>query len=269
MNQQTIATLVTVQGDNQAQLNQLAATTAAKAAESFDSWYDHSLIAAYATELASQVRAIQSHTASSTDAYLSEVLADITGKRVGPSGTINVSRGLRNGVNPVEVYGRSADVYRYQRSLGKTEEEAQSAAVQRAQVMAQTDVQLAAQAQSHKFMVVKKVEGFRRVIHPEASKGGTCGLCIAASTRIYHRAELLPLHARCACTTLPVLNGVDPGNTLNKDDLSALYQQAGSTGAAKLKRVRYSLHTDGEIGPVLGVRGQQFRGPAEVESDAA
>lgn len=269
MNEQQIALLVNAQGENQAALSQYAATVAGNAAKSFDAWYDHAEITTWATALAAQVQAVQSHMASSTDAYLAEALADIKGTRVAPAGTISVTN-LRKGVTPAGVYGRSADVFRYQRSLGKTVDEAQDAAVQRAQVMAQTDVQLAARAQSHKFMVVKHVSGFRRVVHPEMSRGGSCGLCIGASTRIYHRADLMPLHARCACTTMPILNDIDPGGAINTSDLNALYKQAGSTAADKLKRVRYDIHHDGEIGPVLGVKGQAFRSPADVAAaDAA
>lgn len=268
MNQQQLALLVAAQGDNQAALSQYAATTAGTAAKSFDAWYDHAAIATYATALAAHIEAVQSQAASSTDAYLAEALADIKGVRVAPAGTISVTD-LRKGVSHAAVYGRSADVYRYQRSLGKTDDEAQDAAVQRAQVMAQTDVQLAARAQSHKFMVVKHVSGFRRVVHPEVSRGGSCGLCIGASTRIYHRADLMPLHARCACTTMPILNDIDPGGAINTSDLNTLYEQAGSTGADKLKRVRYDVHHDGEIGPVLGVKGQAFRSPADIAADAA
>lgn len=269
MDEQQLTLLVAAQGDNQAALSQYAATTASQAAEAFDGWYDHTAIAGYATALAAHIEAVQSQAASSTDAYLAEALADIKGERVGPAGTINVAD-LRKGVNRTEVYGRSADVYRYQRSLGKTAEEAQTAAVQRAEVMAQTDVQLAARAQSQRFMIVKKVSGFRRVVHPEVSKGGTCGLCIAASTRIYHKADLMPIHARCCCTSLPLVNDQDPGGAINLKDLKQLYEQAGgSTAAAKLKRVRYAVHHDGEIGPILAVHGQSFRGPADVLSDTA
>lgn len=268
MDQQQLATLVAVQGQNQEALSTIATTAAAAAAQSFTAWYDSAAIGTYAAALAAQIEAIQSQAASGTDAYLAEALADMKGKRVAPSGTINVS-GLRKGVSHTEVYGRSADVFRYQRSLGKTEDEAQTAAVQRATVMADTDVALAARAQSHKFMVVKNVPGWRRIIHPELSAGGTCGLCIAASARVYHRDDLMPLHGNCKCTSLPIINSIDPGHTLNREDLDALYQQVGGTSAAKLKRVRYQLNTNGELGPVLGVKGHAFRGPADVHADAA
>lgn len=42
-----------------------------------------------------------------------------------------------------------------------------------------------------------RIIGFRRIIHPEFSTGGVCGLCVAASDRIYHRETLRPIHLRC------------------------------------------------------------------------
>ena len=66
---------------------------------------------------------------------------------------------------------------------------------------------------------------------------------------------------------MPVTFTSDPGSTLSNDDLPALYEVAGGTSAAKLKRVTVEQH--GELGPVLTVKGQRFRGPADVYADAA
>lgn len=267
--QAQIAALVTVQGNSQAALTGFAVSAAGASAKAFTDWYSSAAIGQYASQLAALVESIQSQSASGTDAYLAEVLSAMKGSHVSPAGTIDVT-GLRKGVSHTEVYGRSADVYRYQRSLGKTEDQAQEMAVQRAEVMAETDVQLAQQSQSQKFMMVKKVSGYRRVIHPELSTGGTCGLCIAAATRFYSRGDLMPLHARCKCTVAPIINSIDPGNSINKADLKDLYAQAGnSTARDKLKAVRYTVHSDGEIGPVLAPHGQAWRSPTDVRADAA
>lgn len=264
VDQSELAAYVDAQGQSQSTLTQLAVSAASQSAQAFTDWYDSAAIGAYATQLSQYIEAVQSQSASSTDAYLAAVAGLIKDKSVSPSGTINVS-GLRKGVSHVEVYGRSADVYRYQKSLGKTDEEAQTMAVQRAEVMAETDSQLAMRAQSQKFMEVKNVTGYRRVIRPELSKTGTCGLCVAASTRFYSRGDLMPIHDRCKCVTMPIINSIDPGHLLNKDDLNALYEQAGgSTSGKALKKVRYTVHHNGEIGPVLGVHGQSFRSPADI-----
>lgn len=95
-----------------------------------------------------------------------------------------------------------------------------------------------------------RIVGFRRIIHPEFSTGGVCGLCVAASDRIYHRETLRPIHLRCKCTSAPVTATYDPGQPLNAADLKLLYTDAGSTSAADLKRSRYTV-TYNELGPVL------------------
>ncbi len=264
MNQAELAAIVDAQSQSQNALTQMAVNAAGQSARDFTGWYDSAQIGPWASQLASLIESIQGQTAASTDAYLTEVLAGLKGSPVSPSGTIDVT-GLRKGVSHTEVYGRAADTYRYEVSQGKSESEALKSAVKRAEVLAETDVQLAQRDQSQRFMTSKKVNGYRRIIHPELSKGGTCGLCIAASDRIYVASDLMPIHARCGCTTAPILGAQDPGHELNRSDLNALYEQAGgSTSAADLKKVRYTVHDNGEIGPVLGVEGQAFRGPDDL-----
>lgn len=97
----------------------------------------------------------------------------------------------------------------------------------------------------------RNVIGYRRVIHPERSLGGVCGLCLAASQRLYSRKDLKEIHFRCKCTVMEALKNVDPGFALNRQDLLNLYGLAGGTGADKLKQVRYRVSENGELGPVL------------------
>lgn len=96
-----------------------------------------------------------------------------------------------------------------------------------------------------------KIIGYRRVIHPELSRTGTCGLCIAAADRLYHVGELMPLHDRCKCTIAAVTAEHDPADEANSIDLSQLYKHGGGTSAAHLKRTRYQVDEHGELGPVL------------------
>jgi len=99
------------------------------------------------------------------------------------------------------------------------------------------------------------VTGYRRVIRPELSAGGTCGLCVAVSTRLYFRGDLLPLHSRCKCTVIPVIGEAggdgDIGGAINDMDLAALYDQAGGNRAAELKRTRYKVIRHAELGSWL------------------
>lgn len=101
------------------------------------------------------------------------------------------------------------------------------------------------------------VVGFRRVVHPELSKTGSCGLCIVASTHLYTKGELLPIHAGCKCGVAEIYereDGVifDPGQAINDFDLDVFYADAGdSTRGWDLKRSRYQVVDHPEFGPTL------------------
>jgi hypothetical protein len=134
------------------------------------------------------------------------------------------------------------------------------------------DIQLADRDQSQKFLTEnadrRDIRGWRRVIHPELSKGGTCGLCIAISDRVYGVKELRAVHDHCECTTLPIVGTQDPGNSLNNLDLKTLYGNAGgSTSGEALKRTRYQVDEHGELGPVLSADGRHVRGPRQAKRD--
>lgn len=277
-----VAAVVRAQAASRTQLTGHAVAVAQRSARQFSGWYDGQQVTAWAASLAALIETLQRAVAASTDAYLARVLSLMLGGRVRPLGAVNVS-GLRQGVTHVGAYGRAADVYRYQQSLldrvalellvGESPAPPRlvsslDAAVERATSVADMDIQLAFRAQSAAVMTAQEqrgnVTGYRRVIHPERSKGGTCGLCIAASDRLYKASELLPLHARCECTTLPIIGANDPGSRLNAGDLSRLYSDAGSTGRADLKRTRYQIDQHGELGPVLNPHGAKVRRVRDV-----
>lgn len=102
----------------------------------------------------------------------------------------------------------------------------------------------------------KTITGYRRVVHPELSRTGSCGLCIVASTMIYKKSDLLPIHAGCKCETVEIyqINGktYDPGQQINDEDLSVFYEEAGGTTRGwKLKRWKYQVVNHPEYGPTL------------------
>jgi hypothetical protein len=76
-------------------------------------------------------------------------------------------------------------------------------------------------------------------------------LHIAASDRIYHVGQLLPIHGNCKCTIAAVTEDYDPADDLNAIDLNQLYKDSGGTSGAHLKRTRYQVDEHGELGPVL------------------
>lgn len=105
----------------------------------------------------------------------------------------------------------------------------------------------------------ERITGWRRVIRPELSKTGSCGLCVVAATRMYHRHDLNAIHGKCKCIVLPVTKSNDPGLRLNNEDLQRIYgsfvdkngRLVSSTQSASLKRTRVRVTKHGELGPVL------------------
>ena len=98
----------------------------------------------------------------------------------------------------------------------------------------------------------ERIKGWRRVIRPELSQSGTCGLCVVAATRFYKRSDLDAIHDRCKCVVLPYTASHDPGLTLNREDFRRIYNAAGgSTRGEALKKLRVSVREHGELGSIL------------------
>lgn len=164
-----------------------------------------------------------------------------------------------------QMFNRAAQTYRYQRSIGADADTADRLARARIFTLVDENIMLADRLAAAEILQQTvdldvpgpTIIGYRRIIHPELSRTGTCGLCIAASDRLYHIADLQPIHARCKCETAAVTTEHDPGNQLNGADLAELYRAAGgiggdpTTAAPSLKRVRYQIDEHGELGPVL------------------
>ncbi len=172
----------------------------------------------------------------------------------------------REWANPGDPYGRVADMYRYDTEVrGQTETQARERALVRLQIAARNDVTLAVREQYRRSIgFLPGVTGYRRVLRPELSESGPCGLCVVAADRVYRVQDLLPLHARCVCEVLPVIGDQDPGFSLNSDDLRQVYRAAGGTSRAALREVRVALAEHGELGPVLVDADDNFRGPRQV-----
>lgn len=292
-----IAALVDAQAAARANLTSQAVSVATAAARSFRGWYDHAQISDWAAELATRIESIQRVQAQATDAYLARATSSLAGGRVRPVGRVDVDS-LRTGVTHAGTYARAADVYRWQQSqIDATATQLAEAvingpeaflagapvnppevvdpieaAIGRVQAVADMDVQLADRAQSTRFLTDqanrREIRGWRRVIHPEESRGGSCGLCIAATDRIYYVEELRAVHGKCKCTTLPIVGRHDPGNSLNSLDLKKLYEHAGgTTSGTALKRTRYQINQHGELGPVLTFEKDSWRGPQQTAKD--
>jgi hypothetical protein len=57
-----------------------------------------------------------------------------------------------------------------------------------------------------------RIVGYERVLGP----GKNCPLCVAASTRVYYREDLMPIHERCGCSVAPLFGDVP--NLSRRDD---------------------------------------------------
>ncbi len=191
-------------------------------------------------------------------------LADEPFTEVEPSPQWGLEDG-RVAMDPAVPYGRVADGYRFGVTMGGDDpEKARQRATVRIALAAETDVTLAVRAQYQKTMSAQGATGWRRILHPELSETGPCGLCVVAADRVYRTEDLLPLHNRCVCEVLPVYGRVDPGITLNGDDLRSVYEAAGGNTREQLRRVNVVLTEHGELGPILVDGNRHYRAPEEV-----
>lgn len=225
----------------------------------------------------------QQQMASLTAAYLAAHQAAVLGTPIRPlyvNTQLVTGSAVRNGVDPAEVYGRPFHTVWRQLGAakdanalsGETVAASIKAGLDNAVSSAVTDLQLTKTHTSQDVMRQdRKINGYRRVLEGPSS----CGLCVVASTRRYHKAELLPIHPACDCSIDPIYNGINTNRDADNATLSAVHaaiaERFGATSSAAKnipgqlvdgKPVAYKdvliTHQHGELGPVLGVRGQQF-----------
>jgi hypothetical protein len=262
MDPELVARLVNADAVAQDRIQAQGSAQVAAALSGVQDWADHGSITTAATEAGAVARSTSRLSAASADAYMTRILGATIGGSPRPAGVISINDPLRVGVRDwSSVYGRVADTVRLQVARGADLDQAVTMGLQRADTMVRWDSGLARREQWRQSLAANpQAIGWRRVIHPELSREGTCGLCIAAADRIYSIETLAPLHGRCHCTVAPVTRTADPGGTLNDEDLKRVYESASSTYAADLKRVRYNVQQHGELGPVLTDRAHDFRG---------
>lgn len=204
-----------------------------------------------------------------TEAYLRQVLRQLS-ITVPAQRLVALPVSLRADVAPEQVLLRPAATVRYLRSRDEPRSAALQAGLDRLLAIGATNLQLAlSQSTVQTLSSVDGVRGYRRILRPYLSRGGSCGLCVAAADRVYGKRALLPIHARCKCAVMPVTRAGDPGLQLNVADLGRLYGDAGGTEAARLKRTRYRVEQHGELGPVLVLKGHDFRTADQAEEAAA
>jgi hypothetical protein len=234
----------------------------------FAGWRDPDLVAGQAAQSATMVIAAQQRIRMLERSYLQVVLRDMQALPAKLPTLVNPYP--RSGISPLDVYERPATQFIYALSQGSSVAEATDVATQRLTDTATQDVILAERDEAQRvYQAAPKVVGYRRVIHPELSRTGTCGLCLVASDRFYKKSTLLPLHGGCNCDTLPITSDNDPGFKLRAEDLKAVYALAGqdgrpSTYAQDLLNTRVTIDEHGELGPILRKQGDSFRTAAEA-----
>lgn len=196
------------------------------------------------------------------DAFLKEAL-EAEGKKF-PQDVSPARDGSypRKNILPEDVWERPVSEYRNARNNGDSHQEAMLKTLARVRQLADADVRMANReraARVYEAASPQGVIGYRRIIHPELSRTGTCGLCLVAADRLYSTKELYPLHDNCKCETLPVTNTSDPGLKLNRDDLDYIYSVAGGNTASKLSNTRIAEYVSGERGPTLARRVEKSR----------
>jgi hypothetical protein len=267
--------------ETQARIERLVALYAAQAAaqdaraktaavslwSGFAEWYTAAAVQEIAQEAAAQSAVGQQVAAGLAQQY-ARTMVDLmrpAGSAAAGAKTLLLPP-VRKGVDLVEVYTRPAAKYRRTYAFTEDLERASADALARAQDLVETDQLLTRREVTQQTYKALGITRLRRVIHPELSESGTCGLCAVASTRTYLVDELMSIHPpHCKCTSVPVLSDADPGAVLNEKDLPALYAAAGGTSAAKLKRIRVRQH--GEYGPTLVDADHSFRAPRDVKGD--
>jgi len=228
-----------------------------------DNFYDGDLVLARAARAATLVESGQRAVRSQTLSYMKFVYQQFDDLQFPTEEELDAINDelLERAIQPLEEWNRPAEQYRYARSIGATEEEATQIALKRVDELGDLDMQLAMRKQANQILsATPKVTGYRRVLHPElAESKQSCGLCIAASTRVYKKKTLMPIHDHCHCGVMPIVGDEDPGNQFNEDDLKALYELAGGTSDQALSRVRYRIDDHGELGPYLVEQGAKNR----------
>lgn len=233
----------------------------------FDEWYDGDLVAARAARSATLVQSAQGSVRTQTLSYMKFVYQQFDDLQFPTDEELDRANDelLDRLVNPLDEWNRPAEQFRYARSQESSVEEAIDIALQRVEDLADVDMELTMRKSANNiFKATPKITGYRRVLHPELAESGTsCGLCIAASTRVYSKEELLPIHEHCHCGVMPIVGDEDPGDIFNQEDIEILnqvYEAAGGNTAQALSRTRFKIVQHGELGPYLAEEGSKGTG---------
>jgi hypothetical protein len=220
-------------------------------------------IARFIAAIVPRVQAGQLAMANLTSVYLARA-ASTVGNPVKPLPVDPKLVQDGRGVPATEVYRRPA-IETYSALADKVPfGEAVKRGQTRLDSLVSTDLQMAKVRQARQSLEASGPAFYRRVLRGPHS----CAKCIIASTRRYRKSELLPVHPGCDCDVEPLH---DPKAELVLDEkaLLATHEQVGNFAnianpSAKGYQDILIVHNHGEIGPVLGWRGEKFTSAAEI-----
>ena len=206
------------------------------------------------------VQGAQIQAGAGTAAYVAQAVAEMTGtppRYEGVAEDILTGPRIRRGTPPEVVYQRPMAQARALISKGQTYTDAMARARTRAVSLVTTDVQSARLYAAQATMAQDaRIQGYRRSLTGREN----CGLCVVASTRRYHKADLMPRHPGCDCQPVPIVGGQDPGEAINRPLLDSLHQSVvdrfgpeAKTLAADTDAYRQlvTVYDHGEYGPTL------------------
>jgi len=220
----------------------------------------------FSATVAPTVLGSQRYMAALTDRYIAASLAEQTGDVVDPVG-IELPEDLR-GVPTRDVYERPYVQLWSGLKQGRPFETALSEAERRATVLADTDLQMArVHASRLAIQGQSGAAGWKRVPTGERN----CLLCLVASTQRYRRGDLAAIHPQCHCIVEPLPGSRDPGQIIDPTLLEAVHKAVENAGfkadrGGRAPDYRHLIVTNdhGELGPVIGLRGQRFTGPDDL-----
>lgn len=221
---------------------------------------DDAAMADWLGQIIPLVTAAETHGAADMAGYLALVVAEMTNtppRFAGVAANLVTGAIIRQGTAPEAVYARPLIQTRSLLANGVSIDEALQAGRVRALSLAATDTQSArVYAARHVMETEPRIQGYRRNL----TGGHSCGLCVVASTRRYHKQELLPRHPGCDCGVLPIVGGHDPGQVINRPLLDQLHANVAATfgpDAVNLSadsdayRGLVATYEHGEYGPTL------------------
>ncbi|MFI8084371.1 hypothetical protein ACIF6L_26655 [Kitasatospora sp. NPDC086009] len=214
----------------------------------------------------------QRNIASLTASYLEQLHREVLGE-ASPRVALDLDEvtgaAIRGGVDPADVYRRPFKVV--WKALAEDDvpfDIARDRGAARLETLAKTDLQL---ARTHTVRLVTEQQPAVKYVMRELRGEFDCALCLIASTQRYRKEDLLPIHPGCDCGVKIIRADYDPGQVVDAERLEAIHdaveaalgKSARDARAVDYRKIIIANH-HGEIGPVLGFKGQRFTGPDDI-----